>query len=207
MAAVERGLSLSGQDARIVDRMTGLRSVAALAVLCLGACGYEDRSPKPVGDWRQIVDGSSDGVHFQVWEADSNNDGRTCLNTEVSPPSSFPLPRDEPELYKGREAACTSLPNADEPVNLLRFSESDRYGLFMITLPPDTSASLQLASRERVENVAGEDSSSDLNVFVGIYDSAGRADVLTLDGPNGKTVCRFDPHPDGRSPWPPSCDQ
>ena len=180
--------------------------VVAASVVSLVACGYEDRSPKPVGDWRQIVDGSADGVSFQVWESESEREGRSCLSIEVSPEPSFPLPRDEPELYKGREAACTRLPGADDPVNLLRMAEADRYGLFMVTLPTDTSASLELVGGERVPDAVDQDSSPDLDVFVGIYDSTGRADVLTLDGPTGETVCRFEPHPDGRIPWPPSCE-
>ena len=188
-----------------MDRITwGLRFVTAVALVWLAACGHVDRSPKPVGDWRQIVDGSSNGVHFQVWETDSNKKGATCLDTEESPPSSFPLPRDEPELYKGREAACTSVPTADDPVNLLRFNE-DRYGLFMVTIPPDMSASLQLASGEQLPNAATDDS-SDLNVFVAIYDSADRAETLTLDGPSGQTVCGFDPDDENEIGWPLLCE-
>lgn len=180
--------------------------VVAAGIVSFAACGYEDRSAKPVGVWRQIVDGSADGISFQVWDSESDRESRSCLSIEVSPEPSSPLPRDEPELYKGREAACTRLPTANDPVNLLRMAEGDRYGLLMVTLPTDTSASLELASGERVPDAIEQDSSPDLNVFVGIYDSSGRADVLTLDGPSGETVCRFDPHPDGRIPWPPSCE-
>jgi hypothetical protein len=75
---------------------------------------------------------------------------------------------------------------------MLRITESDRYGLLMASIPTDTSASLRLSNGDRVENLVQEDESPSHDLFVGIYDATARAEVLTLDGPIGRTECRFD---------------
>jgi hypothetical protein len=177
------------------------RTIVVVALLFLVGCRFEDRSPKPTGVWHQIVDETTaDGIDVAVWETDSNTEGRSCLNVQVDPEPSARLPRrEEPELYKGKKAACLPLPAAEDPVNVLLLAESDRYGIVIAAVPEGTSATLVLAGGDRVANALGDDDSPTLNIFVGTYGSVGRAASLDLNGPEGSTVCRFDnskPSPD-----------
>jgi hypothetical protein len=185
-------------------RTVDLSLLALLGVATtLAGCGYEDRSPKPVGDWRQIYETHTpSGIEISVWETDSNKDGRTCMSVDVDPAPAFPLERPDPALYKGRDPACARVPTTEDPLRQLRFSESDRYGLLIVGTPEDTTAALELRGGKQVENLAERDTSSSLNLYVGVYDSDERASVLRLEGPEGAIVCRFDVESPG---FDPSC--
>jgi hypothetical protein len=165
--------------------------VVAVLGLALSSC-YQDRSPKPEGEWRHVVDLTSSDVQFDIWETGSTRDNASCVDVTATPAPFYELPRDAPDLYKGREAACTFRPTHDDPVNWLWLAENgDNYGLVVAALPADTSATMTLVGGRQVTNAVTQDESADVNYFVGFLDRSERAASLELETPEGKLTCEF----------------
>lgn len=159
--------------------------------LLLAGC-YQDRSPKPEGEWRHVVDLTRAGVRFDVWETVSNHDDAFCVDVTATPEPFYELPRDPRDLYKGREAACAARPTSDDPVHRLWLAENgDNYGLVVVALPGDTSATMTLEGGRQVANAATGDESPDLNYFVGVLDASERGASLRLERPGGNLTCEF----------------
>ena len=139
------------------------------ATLCLGAC-YQDRTPRPRGDWQSHAAGRSEFGSFEVWAAGSTDDQYVCLNIEMTPDAFVDdglEDSDRGDRYQGRDYSCVPSP---ERIPILLFATTGgSYGAVALLLPPETSATVGLADGTVVRSVTNTAGGGDPNLFLGFY--------------------------------------
>lgn len=94
-------------------------------------------------------------------------------------------------MYKGLRFACIRTPNVAAPVQLLRLSSGDRYGLVVALTIRDARSTLRLDTGRDVPNAVHAQEASNFDVFVAVFPADRVADGLRLEASPGEWFCDF----------------